>query len=103
MWNQVSSSRRCGPAGRAAVTAVLVASRRITARSYRIADVKSGQRVTGETVFEAASISNLYLQHVVEAITKEPFDGFMRHTVFTPLGMTHSSYVWMPPYDTMKA
>lgn len=45
----------------------------------------------------------IYLQRVVEQITKEPFNEFMTRTVFQPLGMTSSSYVWQERYETLKA
>lgn len=45
----------------------------------------------------------IYLQRVVEQITKEPFNAFMTRTVFEPLGMTSSSYVWQERYETLKA
>lgn len=34
------------------------------------------------------------LQRAVEAVTGQPLDELMREQVFTPLGMTHSSYRW---------
>ncbi len=45
----------------------------------------------------------VYLQKVVEHLTGEPLDLFMRKTVFEPLKMTSSSYVWLDKYDTLKA
>lgn len=45
----------------------------------------------------------LYLQRVVEHITGEPFDTFMRRTVFGPLGMTGSSFVWRKGFEVLKA
>ena len=45
----------------------------------------------------------LYLQKVVERITGEPLDVFMKKTVFEPLGMTSSSFVWQDRYETLKA
>jgi CubicO group peptidase (beta-lactamase class C family) len=45
----------------------------------------------------------VYLQKVVEHLTGQPLDIFMRQTVFEPLGMTSSSYVWQPEYETLKA
>src|SRR5262249_27647344 len=44
----------------------------------------------------------VYLQKVVEHITGEPFDAFMKRTVFDPLQMTASSYVWQERYDKLK-
>lgn len=40
-----------------------------------------------------------YLQRVVEQITGRGFEGYMRERVLLPLGMTHSSYTWLPEYD----
>ena len=45
----------------------------------------------------------LYLQKVVEGITGTPLDAFMNKTVFEPLGMTSSSFVWQDRYDSLKA
>jgi CubicO group peptidase (beta-lactamase class C family) len=45
----------------------------------------------------------LYLQKVVENITGEPFEAFMKRMVFDPLGMTSSSFVWQDKYETLKA
>jgi CubicO group peptidase (beta-lactamase class C family) len=44
----------------------------------------------------------VFLQKVVERITGEPLDAFMRKTVFEPLGMTSSSYVWQERYESRK-
>lgn len=45
----------------------------------------------------------LFLQKTVEAITGEPVETLMRREVFAPLGMSHSSYIWLPSYDAAKA
>jgi CubicO group peptidase (beta-lactamase class C family) len=45
----------------------------------------------------------LYLQKVVERITGEPLDSFMKSAVFEPLGMTSSSFIWQTKYKTLKA
>jgi CubicO group peptidase (beta-lactamase class C family) len=44
----------------------------------------------------------VYLQKVVEHLTGEPLDAFMRKMVFEPLGMTSSSYVWQDRYESRK-
>ena len=44
----------------------------------------------------------VYLSKVVEHITGEKLNDFMRRTVFDPLGMTSSSYVWQEKYDSLK-
>lgn len=43
------------------------------------------------------------LAKAVERITGQDLNDFMRQTVFTPLGMTSSSYVWRQDYDRRTA
>jgi CubicO group peptidase (beta-lactamase class C family) len=45
----------------------------------------------------------VYLQKVVEHISGMPIEEYMKKTVFDPLDMTHSSYVWQKDYETLKA
>ena len=45
----------------------------------------------------------IYLQRVVEKITEKPLNEYMTQAVFTPLGMTSSSYVWRPDFDALTA
>lgn len=45
----------------------------------------------------------LYLQRVVEHITGTPFEEYVQRTLFRPLGMTASSYVWQARYETLAA
>jgi CubicO group peptidase (beta-lactamase class C family) len=45
----------------------------------------------------------LYLQKVVDHLTGERFDIFMKRTVFDPLRMTSSGYLWEPRYDRLEA
>jgi CubicO group peptidase (beta-lactamase class C family) len=45
----------------------------------------------------------VYLQTVVEHVTGQPLQEFMQKTVFEPLGMKYSSYVWQPRYDAQAA
>ena len=45
----------------------------------------------------------IYLQRVVEQITGKPLNQYMTEAVFTPLGMTSSSYVWRPDFDALTA
>ena len=44
-----------------------------------------------------------YLQKVIERLAGLPLEEFMKKTVFEPLGMTNSSYVWQEKYETLKA
>src|SRR5215469_12839418 len=45
----------------------------------------------------------VYLQRVVEQIEGKPLNDIMNELVFTPLGMTSSSYVWRPDFDDRTA
>jgi len=45
----------------------------------------------------------VYLQKAVEHLVAMPLDDFMKKTVFEPLGMTSSSYVWQEKYESLKA
>jgi CubicO group peptidase (beta-lactamase class C family) len=44
----------------------------------------------------------VYLSRVIEHVTGEKFNDFMKRSVFEPLGMTSSSYVWQDDYDKLK-
>jgi CubicO group peptidase (beta-lactamase class C family) len=44
----------------------------------------------------------VYLAAAVERITGQTLEAFMRRTVFDPLGMTSSSYVWQSRYESRK-
>ncbi|HET9528799.1 MAG TPA: serine hydrolase [Blastocatellia bacterium] len=44
----------------------------------------------------------VYLSKVIEHVTGEKFNDFMKRTVFEPLAMTSSSYAWQESYDTQK-
>lgn len=45
----------------------------------------------------------VFLQKVLERIMGQPLDLLMRKTVFEPLGMSSSSYVWLDSFDKQKA
>lgn len=59
-------------------------------------------RVPGEG-FGYSGEGYLYLQRVVEQVTGQPFDGYMRQALLEPLGMTRSSYRWAAPDDPAVA
>src|SRR5581483_1210990 len=42
----------------------------------------------------------VYLQQVVERISGQSLDAFMRQAVLRPLSMTRSSYVWRESYES---
>jgi CubicO group peptidase (beta-lactamase class C family) len=44
-----------------------------------------------------------HLQRVVEVLTDKPFARFMRDEALDPLGMKHSSYVWLPEFESRMA
>jgi CubicO group peptidase (beta-lactamase class C family) len=43
------------------------------------------------------------LQLIVEEVTGEPFADYMQREILTPLGMSHSAYVWTPELQPMTA
>ena len=45
----------------------------------------------------------VYLQKAIEQITGKPLNTFLSESVFEPLGMRNSSYVWKPEYEKRKA
>jgi CubicO group peptidase (beta-lactamase class C family) len=45
----------------------------------------------------------VYLQKVLEHLSGQPLDALMRKSVFEPLGMTSSSYVWQERFERLKA
>lgn len=44
-----------------------------------------------------------YLQRVVEKLTNKSLNEIAQQEVFTPLGMTSSSYTWIDKYDSLSA
>jgi len=42
--------------------------------------------------FSYSGVGFMYLQDVIEQVTRTPFNDFMTHTIFEPLGMSSSSY-----------
>lgn len=44
-----------------------------------------------------------HLQRVLERLTRVPFARWMRETVLEPLGMTNSSYAWLPEFGGRMA
>ena len=45
----------------------------------------------------------IYLQKIIEHITGERLDVYMKKAVFEPLGMTSASYLWRDDYQTLMA
>ncbi len=53
--------------------------------------------------FSYSGEAYVYLQRVLEAATGKPFARLMREQVLDPLGMKHSSYVWLPEFESRMA
>ncbi|MBN1937452.1 MAG: serine hydrolase, partial [Anaerolineae bacterium] len=45
----------------------------------------------------------VYLQRVIEHLSGQPLDVWMRSRLLDPLGLHHSSYVWLDTYETQAA
>ena len=56
----------------------------------------------GET-FSYSGEGYVYLQKVVEHLTKQPLEEYLKQNVFHPLGMSHSSFIWKSAYEALKA
>ena len=55
------------------------------------------------TRFSYSGAGYAHLQTVVERLTGEPLESFMKKSVFVPLGMTNSSFVWQDDYEARRA
>jgi CubicO group peptidase (beta-lactamase class C family) len=84
------------------ITARLVLSHRTGFPNWRGDDGLPIYFTPGER-FSYSGEGYIYLQHVVELITGKPLDVYMEEVVFKPLGMTNSSYVWRPSFDSLTA
>jgi len=84
------------------ITARFVLSHRTGFRNWRD---DSGLRIyfTPGERFSYSGEGFVYLQKVVEQITGKSLNDYMMEAVFTPLGMTSSSYVWRDNYDSLTA
>jgi CubicO group peptidase (beta-lactamase class C family) len=54
-------------------------------------------------IFSYSGEAYFYLQRVVEAVTHKPFARVMREQALDPLGMTETSYVWLPSFESRMA
>ncbi len=84
------------------ITARLVLSHRTGFPNWRDSDSLPIYFPPGER-FSYSGEGYIYLQRVVEQITGKPLDVYMDEAVFKPLGMTNSSYVWRPGFDSLTA
>jgi CubicO group peptidase (beta-lactamase class C family) len=83
------------------ITARMVLSHRTGFPNWRRGDKLKIFFTPGER-FSYSGEGYVYLQKVVEHLTNQPLDAFMQKTVFGPLGMTSSSYVWQAAYESRK-
>ena len=84
------------------ITARFVLSHRTGFRNWRNNQPLNIYFTPGER-FSYSGEGFVYLSKVVEKITGEPFNDWMTKTVFQPLGMTSSSYLWRPDYEERAA
>jgi CubicO group peptidase (beta-lactamase class C family) len=86
----------------AKITARIVLSHRTGFPNWRDGDSLPIYFTPGER-FSYSGEGYIYLQRVVEQITSKPLNAFMTDTVFEPLGMSRSSYVWRPDFNALTA
>jgi len=85
------------------ITARIVLSHRTGFPNWRGDDGLLPIYFTPGERFSYSGEGYIYLQRVVEQITGKPLNEYMTEAVFTPLGMTSSSYVWRPDFDALTA
>ncbi|WP_165220968.1 serine hydrolase [Aquisphaera insulae] len=83
------------------ITARRVLSHTTGFRNWRWDDKLTIHFTPGER-FSYSGEGFVYLAKVIEHVTGEKLDDFMKRSVFDPLGMTSSSYVWRDDYDKLK-
>src|SRR5262245_4999371 len=84
------------------ITARRVLSHTTGFPNWRGGDPKLKIYFTPGEKFSYSGEGFVYLSKVVEHITGEKLNDFMKRMVFDPLGMTSSSYVWQESYETLK-
>ena len=87
----------------AKITARIVLSHRTGFPNWRGEDGLLPIYFTPGERFSYSGEGYIYLQRVVEQITGKPLNEYMTEAVFTPLGMSSSSYVWRPDFDALTA
>jgi CubicO group peptidase (beta-lactamase class C family) len=84
------------------ITARIVLSHRTGFRNWRNDEPLKIYFTPGER-FSYSGEGYVYLQTIVEQITGKPLNDVMTALVFTPLGMTSSSYAWRSDFDARTA
>lgn len=85
------------------ITARIVLSHRTGFKNWRPNEGDLKIYFTPGEKFSYSGEGYVYLQRVVEQITGKKLNEYMTETVFTPLGMKSSSYVWRSDYDAQTA
>jgi CubicO group peptidase (beta-lactamase class C family) len=85
------------------ITARIVLSHRTGFPNWRGSDGSLPINFNPGERFSYSGEGYIYLQHVVEQITGKPLNEYMTEAVFKPLGMTNSSYIWRPTFDSLTA
>jgi len=83
----------------------LITARHVLTHTTGLQNWPDGALKTHFTPGERFSYSGegfVLLSRVVERVTGVPTHEFMKRTIFEPLGMTNSSYLWEPGYDTLS-
>jgi len=68
-----------------------------------VAHPSPSTRFAPGTRFSHSGVGFLYLQHVMEVLTQEPFDALMQTRVFKPVGMESSGYLDTPDVQARLA
>jgi CubicO group peptidase (beta-lactamase class C family) len=87
----------------ARITARIVLSHRTGFPNWPADDGSVSIYFTPGERFSYSGEGYIYLQRVVEQIRGKPLNDYMTEAVFTPLGMTSSSYVWRRDFDALTA
>ena len=85
------------------ITARIVLSHRTGFPNWRDKGAPLTIHFTPGERFSYSGEGYVYLQHVVEQITGKKLNDYMTESVFTPLGMRDSSYVWRRDFDKRTA
>ena len=89
------------------ITARMVLSHTTGFPNWRKDGLRSGNRLTmlfePGTRFDYSGEGFTYLQRVIEHITGEPFERYVKRALFEPLGITTASYVWEDGFEKLAA
>ncbi|MGI8838243.1 MAG: serine hydrolase [Pyrinomonadaceae bacterium] len=85
-----------------------ITTRRVLSHTTGFPNVRTGGKslqiyFTPDKKFSYSTEGINYLQIIIEHISGQTLEEFMRKTVFEPLGMTSSSYIWQDKYESVKA